>query len=189
MPAEGRDSSQAGPSRGSFKDGDLIWEADLHGSEAQHSNNIHSAFKSVLAVATGVAVARGKLSLDDRVSDILPEYFVDIDDPRKAEITVEMLLEMTAGFQWVEDESEAAIEVQPDWVEAILALPLVADPGDWFNDNTGHTHLLSAVLQRATGTTSCDYVHEEVFRPLEIAAEHWGRDPQGVSGKSQEEVC
>lgn len=163
-----------------FRDGALGWEEYLHGSGPQQSNNIHSSSKSILGATFGIAVAEGLVTLDDPVAMWLPAAFAGQADARKASITIRHLLTMTSGFEWEEDATEYVIEQEPDWVQAIVDLPLVADPGVRFNYCSGNTHLLSAVLQAASGTTTCDYVHDRLFRPLDIAAEHWGRDPQGV---------
>ena len=163
-----------------FRSGRLGWEAYLHGAGPQDSHNVHSASKSVLAAAAGVAVDRGQLALDEAVATYLPTVFGSQEDARKARITVRHLMTMTSGLAWVEDRSEYRIDDAPDWVQAIADLPMAADPGTRFVYSTGDTHLLSAVLQAATGTTTCDFVHEVLFGPLDIAAEHWGRDPQGV---------
>lgn len=163
-----------------FRSGQLGWEAYLHEAGPQDSHNVHSASKSVLAAAVGVAVSRGQLVLDEPVAAYLPGAFGSQEDPRKAEITVRHLMTMTSGLGWVEDRSEYQIDDEPDWVQAIVDLPMAAAPGTQFDYSTGNTHLLSAVLQAATGTTTCDFVHEVVFQPLDIVAEHWGRDPQGV---------
>jgi len=162
-----------------FVDGAMVWEHYADGVAPEDSHNIHSASKSVLALATGIAFEQGHLAPDDTLEHWLPEYTEGLEQ-EKRDITVRQLLEMTGGFRWQEDHTEQVIEKEEDWVQAILELPLHAPPGTWFNYNTGHTHLLSAVLQRATGQSTCDFVHESVFDPLGIQAEHWGRDPQGV---------
>ena len=141
---------------------------------------MHSASKSILAAAAGVAVSRGQLDLDDAIAAYLPDAFGSQEDPRKAEITRAAADDDDVGLGWVEDRSEHQIDDGPDWVQAIVDLPMAADPGGEFVYSTGNTHLLSAVLQAATGTTTCDFVHEVLFQPLDIAPEHWGRDPQGV---------
>ncbi|MEZ4237613.1 MAG: serine hydrolase [Myxococcota bacterium] len=164
-----------------FHGGALGWEAYLHGAGPQDSHNVHSASKSILAAAAGIALARGQLDLDATVASYLPDAFAEQEEPEKAEITVRQLMTMTSGLQWAEDRAEYRIDDQPDWVRAIVGRPMAALPGAAFNYSTANTHLLSAVLQAATGTSTCAFVHEVLFAPLDIAAEHWGRDPQRVS--------
>jgi len=162
-----------------FVDGELAWEHYGKNTAPTDSHNIHSASKSLLATAVGIAIDAGHLQQDDTLGRWLPDATADLSQA-KQDITVRQLLEMTAGFEWVEDETEAEIEKERDWVRAILEQSLVAEPGTRFNYNTGQTHLLSAVLQEATGRSTCDYVHEVLLDPLDIDAEHWGRDPQGI---------
>lgn len=75
--------------------------------------------------------------------------------------------------------TEDSIQRTPDWIAATLELPRAARPGTRFNYSTGDTHLSSAVLTTTTGTTACEYIHRNLLAPMGIAAEHWGRDPQG----------
>jgi CubicO group peptidase (beta-lactamase class C family) len=174
----------ADPSTWSFlvvRHGKLVFERYFHGSDARASNNVHSASKSMLSVALGIALERGDIaSLDQPLAELLPASFAAIDDPAKNAITVRHLAGMTAGLQWSEDQTEYEIEDEPDWVNAILALPLAAVPGQQFEYSTGMTHLLSAALTEATGTSTCDYVHRHLFHALGITAERWGRDPSGI---------
>lgn len=158
--------------------GVLVAEHYLHGAEAHHSANVHSASKSLLGLTVGAAVARGELSVDQPLAELLD---VPTDDPRKAGITVEHLLTMTSGLAWTEDSTEYTLESEDDWVAAILDLPLAADPGTRFHYSTGDTHLLSAALGVAAGHSLCELAHADILGPIGAEAEHWGRDPQGVS--------
>ncbi|MFD4603316.1 serine hydrolase domain-containing protein [Streptomyces sp. NPDC058464] len=160
--------------------GRLVAEGYFHGSRRDHSNNVHSVSKSVLQALIGIAVRRGFIgSIDDPVHRYLPEYFADA--PAEARrITLRHLLTMTAGWEWQEDETEYTVERRRDWVKAIVERDLEREPGTAFTYSSGNTHLLSAVLQRASGRSTCEFAQRYLFDPLGITAEHWGRDPQGV---------
>ncbi|MFZ1912773.1 MAG: serine hydrolase [Propionicimonas sp.] len=119
-------------------------------------------------------------SLDTRVSDVLPEYFTGSESSRSA-ITLRDLMTMSAGLSWTEDETEYKIESSTDWVAAVLGQRMASTPGTSFTYSTGNTHVLSAIIQRATGMGTCEFVHQYLFSPMNVTAEHWGRDPQGVS--------
>jgi len=163
-----------------LRNGAIVAEHYFNGATAAHSNNVHSASKSVLGLLTGVAIEEGYVDgLDQPVRELLPEHFAALDDPAKDAITVGHLLTMTAGFEWTEDGSEYQIELQPDWVQAILELPLETAPGESFNYSTGQSHVLGAALAEATGMSTCQYAHDALLGPMGIVAEHWGRDPQG----------
>jgi CubicO group peptidase (beta-lactamase class C family) len=157
----------------------VVYEEYFNGSKVDDSNNVHSASKSILAAVAGIAVGKGHIAKGDALSDLLPGYFDTIGDPAKRAISVENLLTMTAGFAWEEDTSESELEGEADWVQAILELPLSDAPGSTFNYSTSQSHLLSAVISEASGTSLCDYAHTNLLGPLGITAEHWGRDPQG----------
>ncbi|MCU1454962.1 MAG: hypothetical protein JWN46_3108, partial [Acidimicrobiales bacterium] len=163
-----------------MRNGALVFERYFNGGSKQASHNIHSASKSILSAAVGIAIDKGLIkSPDQKLSELLPSYFAGL-DAGKQRLSVRHLLTMTGGLKWTEDSTEYQIETQPDWVRAILGQRLVTTPGSTFNYSTGLTHLMSAALTRATGMSTCDFVRRNLFEPLGITAEHWGRDPQGT---------
>lgn len=162
-----------------LRHGKLVMEQYFHGSAATDANNIHSASKGVLSMLAGIALADGTLpGLDTPLPQLLPRFRVD---GRKRGITLRHVLTMTAGFQWTEDETEYKIERRPNWVQAILDLPLATEPGSSFNYSTAQTHLLSAILTEAAGMPLAQYAQKKLFAPLAINVPHWGTDPQGYN--------
>ncbi|MGP4009650.1 serine hydrolase domain-containing protein [Streptomyces sp. 4N124] len=158
----------------------LVAERYYHGSGAQRSNNVHSASKSILQALVHIAIAKGYIgSLDDPVADYLPEYFGNA-SPDKKKITIRHILSMTSGLDWTEDSTESQVEMASNWVQAILGRSLVSVPGATYNYSSGNTHVVSAVLQKATHMSTCQFAHQYLFEPMGIAAEHWGRDPRGI---------
>ncbi|MFG2346934.1 serine hydrolase domain-containing protein [Streptomyces phaeochromogenes] len=158
----------------------LVAERYYGGSGAQRSNNVHSVSKSVLQALVHIAVEKGDIgSLDDPVADYLPEYLGKA-SPTKKKITVRHLLTMRSGLDWTEDSTESQVERTSNWVRSILGRELVSAPGTTYNYSSGNTHVVSAVLQKATGMSTCQFAHQNLFGPMGITAEHWGRDPQGV---------
>lgn len=57
---------------------------------------------------------------------------------------------------------------------------MTTNPGDIFNYNSGASHLLSAVLQSATGNSTLEFAITYLFNPLGIKDVLWGQDPQGI---------
>jgi CubicO group peptidase (beta-lactamase class C family) len=163
-----------------IRNGYLVLEKYFHGSDASCSNNVHSASKSILSALVGIALERGVLKgPDEPLSELLPGY--RFKDTETASITLRNLLTMTSGFKWTEDETEYSIEKTPNWVQAILDLPLASAPGTKFNYCTGNTHILSAILTEASGQSTPDFATEMLFQPLGVGFEHWGADPQGIA--------
>jgi len=163
-----------------IRHGALVFESYYNGSAKDQSNNVHSASKSIWGAAIGIAIDQGRIpGVDATIASILPPRHVAAMSPETRTITVRDLLTMTSGTRWEEDTTEAQIQRTPDWITAILELPKAARPGTTFNYSTGDTHLSSAVLTSATGTTACDFIHENLLAPMGVVAEHWGSDPQG----------
>ena len=57
---------------------------------------------------------------------------------------------------------------------------MVSDPGTSMEYSTGSSHLLSAVLTRASGTSTHQFATEVLARPLGFTLARWPRDPQGI---------
>ena len=87
---------------------------------------------------------------------------------------------MTSGIRWEEDVTETQIQRTPDWVAAMVGLPKAATPGTLFNYSTGNTHVLSAIVAKATGKTTRQFAQQALAGPLGFTLAEWPRDPQGV---------
>ncbi|GLY99074.1 serine hydrolase [Actinoplanes sp. NBRC 103695] len=163
-----------------IRNGALVFERYYHGSAKNQSNNVHSASKGIWGAAFGIAIEQGLIpGADATIASILPSRYVQKMSSETRKIKVRDLLTMTSGIRWQEDASENRIERTSDWVGAILELPRAAKSGARFNYSTGDTHLSSAVLTSAVGTTACEFTHRHLLAPMGVVAEHWGRDPQG----------
>lgn len=165
-----------------IRNGKLAFEKYYNNADRHTVHNIHSASKTLLRLLVGIAIDQGAIAnLDVKVSDLVPEYFYgDNDTPSKKNITVRHLVTMSAGLDWLEEDTEYYIDDQPDWVQAIVDLDQPYSPGTTFEYSSGLTHLLSAVLQRTTGLSTCQFAHNELLDEMNITAEHWGRDPQEI---------
>ena len=68
----------------------------------------------------------------------------------------------------------------PNWVRYVLTRPLVAQPGTQMIYSTGNTHLLSAILTKATGRNTWQFAQEALAKPLGFSLAPWTRDPHGI---------
>jgi CubicO group peptidase (beta-lactamase class C family) len=161
--------------------GYLVYERYRDGAETLR--NVKSVTKSVLAALIGIAIQTGDLaSADEPLGYILPEAFATVEDRRKREITIRDLLTMRSGLEWSEyGPSVVEMTASPDWVQHVLAIPLIHDPGAQFNYSTGDAHLLSASLQTLTGLSALAFADLCLFGPLGITRRAWPADPQGVT--------
>ncbi len=125
--------------------------------------NTFSVTKSVLSTLVGIAVGEGKLDLDDTLSQLLPKHASSMAPPTSG-ATLRQLLSMTAGFN---EGSE--FETSADWVEDILTSADVTQPGDSFVYSDESAHLVSAILEEATGESVFQYARARLFGPLGIS--------------------
>lgn len=160
--------------------GRLVGERYFHGATAARRANVKSASKSVVAALVGIAIAEGKLrGLDQPIAELLPAEARTL-DARKRAITVGDLLTMRAGLESTSFGNYGSWVSSRHWVRDALRRPLVAEPGGPMIYSTGSTHLLSAILTRATGMSTYRYAESRLARPLGIALRPWMRDPQGI---------
>jgi hypothetical protein len=74
----------------------------------------------------------------------------------------------------------AQLEWSADWVQFTLDQPMDAAPGTKWVYNSGGSHLLSAVIRRATGQTIDAYAEDHLFAPLGITEYYWKHEPRGL---------
>lgn len=163
--------------------GDIVYERYSGSTGPNKPHNLKSATKSVLSALAGIALHTGDLgSLDDRLSDFLPDMLPADDDRRKRAITVRDLLRMRSGLEWNEwGGCTLEMTARPNWMRFVLDQPLAHDPGEVHAYSTGDTQLLSGILQKATGMTALDFADLFLFKPLGITQRTWPDDPQGYT--------
>lgn len=143
--------------------------------------NIKSASKSVMSALIGIAIERGVLNgVDQPVLPLLRSEAPREPDPRLARVTVGNLLSMQAGLERTSGENYGRWVSSSNWVRYALSRPFVADPGTDMLYSTGSTHLLSAVLTRATGRSTLANARVWLGEPLGITIPPWPADPQGI---------
>jgi D-alanyl-D-alanine carboxypeptidase len=125
-----------------------------------------SITKQFTAAAILHLVEEGKLSLEDQISDYLPDYPA----PGRG-ITIRNLLSHTSGLSDVAvvpilEESGGVGYTRDQIIDLVASQPLDFEPG------TGHSYsnvgfmLAGVVIERVTGTSYADYLTDEVLRPL-----------------------
>lgn len=138
-------------------------------------HTLYSCSKTFTMLAIGMLVDDGKLSVNDKVIDLLPDKApVEKSDALKA-MTVKHLLTMTAGIT-------PALELRQegdDWVRIWLAQP-VTKLGI-FQYDSFCTFMLSAIVQRITGKTLLEFLNERFFHPLGIYEADWEESPDGIN--------
>jgi CubicO group peptidase (beta-lactamase class C family) len=145
--------------------------------------NIFSSSKPYTSLAFGLLLADSaagklaggkKLALDTKVctADWLPEA-LPLPDPRKADITLRHLLNMTSGVGPEAVPLFAAFEVALGKTKGSAFAKLKADPGTrFFYSNAGVAHLV-LVFKNAAGQDLFPYLQERLWAPIGVEAVRW----------------
>lgn len=164
------------------RNGNIVAEAYNSGNDADTKQDVLSVTKSVTSSLLGIAIEQGKIGdITEPAANYLPELKIQ-PDTRKQVISLGNLLTMTSGFAWNNEGEQSSLDMiaSDNWIRYIVEQPMSGNPGTQFAYSNGNAHLLSPVLQKATGKNEFDYAKDVLFNPLGITNVEWDNDPQGV---------
>ena len=151
--------------------------------DARTPHVLYSLSKSFTSTAVGLAVAEGKLSVDDPVLKFFPGDAPDSVSANLRSMRVRDLLRMNTG-----QITEAPLGITDNpalsgqtWVNRFLAHPVPYKPGTHFLYNSPATYMLSAIVQKVTGQPVLDYLQPRLFEPLAIERPTWVSSPEGIN--------
>lgn len=160
--------------------GDVIRERYFGGATAATRMNIKSASKSVVSALVGIAIQQRHIrGIDQTIAELLPAETRSLDSTKRA-ITVADLLSMRAGLQSTSFDGYGGWVTSRNWVSYALRQPMIAERGGPMVYSTGNTHLLSAIITRATKMSTYQFAQRHLARPLGIDLRPWQADPQGI---------
>src|SRR5262245_5889133 len=161
--------------------GTIVLERYFNRARAARLANVKSVSKSIISSLVGIAIERGRIP---SVSEPIGTYFADLlrapADAPKRQITVEQLLTMQSGLESTSSRNYGAWVTSRHWVRYALTRDLHVTPGTAMEYSTGNTHLLSAILTRATGVSTWQFAQAALAKPLGFSIAEWPRDPQGI---------
>ncbi len=160
-----------------IRHGQVVAEGWWAPYDAETPHELYSLSKSFTSTAVGMAIAEGKLSLDDEVWKFFPDDAPAERSRNLQSMRVRDLLTMSTGH---ESEPRLSGSDQP-WTKTFLAHAVPHKPGAHFMYNTPATFMLSAIVQKQTGLTVWDYLKPRLFEPLGIDNASWGQNPQGIT--------
>ncbi len=164
------------------KDGQTLYEGYFNGYTAEHAAHVFSVTKSVFSLLIGIAVDQGKIgSIDQPVLDFFPDYPVSAGEKTIQQVTIRHLLTMTAPYKYETEPYERFFASLNPIRDALDLLGGDKPIGEFNYSAIGGTHILSGILQRATGLSALEFATEHLFRPLGISA------PRSITLKNAEE--
>lgn len=167
-----------------IRNDEMIVDAYFYPYDGSTYHEIASVTKSVMTTLIGIAADQGKLNLDDKMVSFFPDRTIANRGFWKNRITVRQLAGMTSGLDCVsanDEQTLAEMGAAPDWVQFTLDLKVTHIPGTHFEYCSPGMHVLSAILQEATGMTTAEFARIQLFEPLGITDFLWEADPQGYN--------
>ena len=159
------------------------WYAEGRGPESYAAS--WSMAKSFTSALVGIAIEEGHVpGVGVRLVDYYPQW---AGSPREP-ITLEHVLHMSSGLQWLEaydtsmaNESDVVqlVFTTASPLDYVLARPVEFAAGTMFEYSSGDTLLMSGVLQSATGKSAGEYAREKIFSRLDIDGAEWWRAKTG----------
>jgi CubicO group peptidase (beta-lactamase class C family) len=146
--------------------------------DAGRSRLVYSLSKSFTGVALGLQLGEGRLSLDDLVSDHLPEFFDDDTPDATRRMRIRHIASMASGHA-AETILDAVVADPADPVRGFLRVPPDAEPGTVFAYNQPPVLTLARILQRLAGERLVDYLRPRVLAPIGVGDLRWSQLPAG----------
>lgn len=166
-----------------FRNGSLIAESYLKDdSDRTKPDAIWSNTKQINSIITGIAINNGYIhNIHDSIEMYLPEYTSRF--PNKSTITIEDLLTMRSGIAFDNGYMNDVLRNNKieNSLEYIFNMDLEDAPGTVFKYKDSDPHILSAIVQKATGKPMDVYGKEVLFDRLNISNYSWCRYKDGVT--------
>jgi CubicO group peptidase (beta-lactamase class C family) len=139
---------------------------------------VYSLSKSFTGTALGLLISEGRLSLDDLVSDHLPELFDAGTPAALRRLRIRHIASMASGHA-AETLLDAVVADPDDPVRGFLTLAPDAEPGTLFAYNQPPVLTLARILQGLAGERLVDYLRQRVLDPIGAGDLRWRQLPLG----------
>ena len=159
--------------------GQVVAEGWWQPYAANEPHMLFSLSKSFTSTAVGLAIAEGKLQLDDPVLKFFPDKApAEPSDNLKAMRISDLLRDVHRPSDEDIRDFPFTLEEAP-WTQGFLHMPVPHKPGTHFLYNTSATYMLSAIVQKVTGQTVLDYLQAAPVRAAGHRAPDVGDEPAG----------
>lgn len=162
-------------------------EADLELNVAmkpEHIFEIGSVTKQFTAVSILMLMEQGKLNLDDKITQFIPDY-----PTRGNNITIHQLLTHTSG---IKDYTRmkalrdiARKDLTPtELIDFFKNEPLDFTPGEQFKyDNSGYI-ILGYIIEKISGMSYADFVEKNIFKKAGMAVSLYGSHEKIIKNRA-----
>ncbi len=137
--------------------------------------NLGSINKLFTVLSIGILADEGKLSLNDKIGKHLPNY------PNKnarEKVTITHLLTMSSGIGDIfgakyNSTPKNKIRTTNDYLKLFASSPLAFEPGTSRQYSNGGFLVLGAIIEKVSGQTYYDFVHERIYKPIGMKDTDW----------------
>lgn len=119
------------------------------------AHRMYSVSKSMTALAIGLLLDEGKISLDDRIADYFRDFLPEKPDARLMRLKIRDMLRMATCYR-----ATVYRETDDDWTKPFFTAASTHEPGTVFHYDTGCSQVLAALVARLTGQQVMDYLTE-----------------------------
>jgi CubicO group peptidase (beta-lactamase class C family) len=152
---------------------------------AERKHRMYSVSKSFVALAVGLMIDEGKLSLDDRVARFFPDKVPEQVHPYLAEATVRDLLMMATPHS-----ENSYTRRDTDWAATFFRKAPSHPPGTIFAYDTAGTVILNTIVERISGMPFLEYMRPRLLDPIDFSPDAWCiRTPEGTSWGGSGVIC
>jgi CubicO group peptidase (beta-lactamase class C family) len=151
------------------RNGYLVFEEYYRGDK-DTLRSLYSGTKSIISALVGMLLGDGLVgSVDDKITEYLPESMTQNVSAGASEMTVRHLLTMTSGipFTYISDI------FLNDLSTTILSELTENKPGERFEYKSPNVDFLSVMITETTGLKASQYARERLFSPLGIKDYSW----------------
>ncbi len=159
------------------RNGHILTEAYYKPFDKDFMHRLYSCSKTYVSMAIGMLIDEGKLHLDDKLVDLLPEFIHREQGEYMRECTVEDALKMSVPM--LTDTYGYGIK---DWAGSFFnRFPDLKPSGTIFNYNTSGSFILDVIVEKLTGKPFLEYMRP-VLDKIGVSKDIWCvKSPDGYS--------
>jgi CubicO group peptidase (beta-lactamase class C family) len=161
------------------KNGKLIYENYFDGYTQNVPHDMRSSSKSISSAIVGIAKDRSLFkNVEQSIFDFLPAKYQVLKDSLKATIDIRSLLTMSSGLDAIDyginansksPATEENYQRTKDWIQTILATPMINKPNTKANYGSANPYLLGIAMDSVVSEPLELFMDKNLFQKLEIS--------------------
>ena len=161
------------------KNGKLIYENYFDGYTQNVPHDMRSSSKSISSAIVGIAKAQSLFkNVEQSIFDFLPAKYQVLKDSLKATIDIKSLLTMSSGLDAIDyginansksPATEENYQRTKDWIQTILATPMINKPNTKANYGSANPYLLGIAMDSVVSEPLELFMDKNLFQKLEIS--------------------